>query len=167
MSWSIVFFGKHKGKTLPQIIFNDPDWFFWAVENGVFKNKGPLAREAEGLARRAKTIRIPDAGGKRGLAEYIIHPPTGKFSHMEIVSADQPEHEGSSPTFRAPVIDLSVPRAIARYDKLGCRSLLSSVKYILFGSKSTRMTQQRCEDFFNNPDNFLPPTRRQAKVPKR
>ncbi len=156
MSWSTVYFGKHKGKTLPQIVMSDPDYFFWAVENGVFQNKGPLAREAEEVARKATTIRIPVAEGEECLAEYIIHPPTGKFSHMEIVPADQPDHEGSSPTFRSHVINLSVPRMIAKYDKLGCRSLLSSVKSILFGNESARMTQRRCEAFFDNPDNFLP-----------
>jgi len=30
MAWSTLPFGKHKGKTLPQIVFADPDWFFWA-----------------------------------------------------------------------------------------------------------------------------------------
>jgi len=44
MAWSILPFGKHKGKTLPQIVFTDPDWFFWAMEENVFK--GPLKREA-------------------------------------------------------------------------------------------------------------------------
>ncbi len=156
MSWSPLYFGKHQGKTLPQIVLTDPDWFFWAVENGVFQNKGSLAQEAEEVARKATRIRIPDAEGEERVAEYIIHPPTRKFSHMDIVPADQPGDKGSSPTFRSHVIDLSVPRKIARYDKLGCRSLLSSVKYTLFGNKSARMTKQRCEEFFDNPDNFMP-----------
>jgi hypothetical protein len=158
MSWSVVRFGKHKGKTLPQIIFNDPDWFFWAVEKDAFRNKGPLAREADDLARKATAIRIPGAEGGERLAEYIIHPPTGKFSYMDIIPAGQDVHEGSSPTFRRPVMDLSVPRKIAPFDKLGSRTLLSRVKLELFGSKSARMTQKRCEEFFDNPDNFLFPT---------
>jgi len=36
MTWSILKFGKHKGRTLPQVLFQDPDWFFWAVENDKF-----------------------------------------------------------------------------------------------------------------------------------
>ena len=155
MPWSIVYFSKYKGKTLPQIIFSDPDWFFWAIENAVFQNKGPLALEADDLARKAKAIRIPDTEGDARLAEYIIHRPTGKFSRMDIIPADRKNDRGSSPSFRKPVTDLSVPRMTARYDKLGCRSLLSSVKYILFGRKSVRMTQQRSEEFFDNPNNFL------------
>ena len=39
MKWTVVNFGKFKDKnlTLPQIVLQDPDWFFWAVGEGVFK----------------------------------------------------------------------------------------------------------------------------------
>ena len=101
MPWSAVRFGKHAGKTLPQILFADPDWFFWAVEEAVFKGKGPLEREAADIARKARSIRIPNSTDTNPLeAEYFIHPPTQKFSHMEIVSAAQPQHSGSSPSLR-------------------------------------------------------------------
>jgi hypothetical protein len=29
--WSVLDFGKHKGRTLPWVMFHDPDWFFWAT----------------------------------------------------------------------------------------------------------------------------------------
>ena len=47
MSWSTVPFGKYKGKTLPEIIVCDLDWFFWAVPNLY----GRLAHEALGRTR--------------------------------------------------------------------------------------------------------------------
>lgn len=152
MAWSILPFGKHKGKTLPQIVFTDPDWFFWAMEENVFK--GPLKREAERIDARARAIRIPNNSAGNLEAEYLVHPPTGKFGNMEIVPTRRALHEGSSPAFRKDVIDLSVPRNIASYDKLGCRTLVSSAKSILFGSRTTRMTKERCEAFFDNPANF-------------
>jgi hypothetical protein len=31
MSWSAVPFGKYAGKTLPEIVVRDLDWFFWVV----------------------------------------------------------------------------------------------------------------------------------------
>lgn len=52
------------------------------------------------------------------------------------------------------VIDLSVARQITQYDKLGCKNLISSVKYALFGSSTTRMTRERCETFFDDVTNF-------------
>lgn len=152
MAWSILSFGKHKGKTLPQIVFSDPDWFFWAIENNVFK--GPLRREAERIDARARAIRIPKNTAGDLEAEYFVHPPTGKFGDMEVVPASRPLHQGSSRAFRKDVIDLSVPRKIARYDKLGCRTLVSSAKHVLFGSTSARMTKERCEAFFDNAENF-------------
>ena len=55
MRWSAVPFGKYQGKTLPEIIVRDPDWFFWVVP----KLYGKLADEAQDLARKARTIKIP------------------------------------------------------------------------------------------------------------
>ncbi len=66
MFWTVVPFGKYKGKTLPEIIVRDPDWFFWAVP----KLYGKLADEAEELARRARTIKIPNPHRKRLEVEY-------------------------------------------------------------------------------------------------
>jgi hypothetical protein len=152
MPWSIVNFGKYAGKTLPQIVFTDPDWFFWAVDEGVFK--GSLSREAKEIDARARAIRIPSNNAGNLLAEYAVHAPTGKFANVEIVPASRPPHQGSTPTFRKDVIDLSVPREIAPYDKLGCRNLISSVKLVLFGSKSARMTQERCGAFFDDLTKF-------------
>jgi hypothetical protein len=153
MAWSEVTFGKHRGKTLPQVVFSDPDWFFWAIEENVFKDKGTLAREAAKIDEMSRVIRIPRHEKGRFAAEYVVHPPTGKFARMDIVPTDRPPHEGSSPTFRKSVIDLSVPRSIASYDKFGCKILISCVKSALFG-KGVRMTRQQCEAFFDSADNF-------------
>lgn len=152
MPWSELRFGKHIGKSLPQVIFSDPDWFFWAVEDGVFK--GPTEREAADLSRKARSIRIPGKKGDQLVAEYFMHPPTGRFARMQIVTADTPKRQGSSPAIRKDVIDLSMPRQIAPYDKLGCKILISSVKHALFGNRSARMTRERCENFFETPSNF-------------
>jgi hypothetical protein len=154
MAWSMLTFGKHRGKSLPEVIFTDPDWFFWAVETGVFDNKGALKREASELLNKAKAIRIPNNEANDLVAEYVIHSPTGKLSHMNIVPAQRKHHVGSSPTYRKDVIDLSFTRQIARYDKLGCRALIASAKFVLFGNKSARMTRARCDEFFNSAKNF-------------
>ena len=58
MAWTVVQFGKYRGKTLPQIIFTDPDWFFWAVENDTFKSAA-LKAEASDIRRKATRIKIP------------------------------------------------------------------------------------------------------------
>ena len=154
MSWSVVGFGKHKGKTLPQIVFSDPDWFFWAMENKVFAGKGSLDTEAVKINELSRKIQIKN-NSKGGLqVEYLIHQPTGKFAHFDIVSDEIPLHQGGSPAFRLNVIDMSVPRQIAQYDKFGCKSLLSSIKTHVFGNSKKRLTKKLAEEFFDDASNF-------------
>jgi hypothetical protein len=66
MIWTTVKFGKYSGKTLPQIVLTDPNWFFWAADILY----GPLATEAETLKRRARGIRIPKPKPKKWEIEY-------------------------------------------------------------------------------------------------
>ncbi len=154
MSWSKIYFGKHKGKTLPQVVFSDPDWFFWAIDDGVFDGKGALKIEAKEIYKKATSIRIPEEGNEELVAEYGLRPSNGTFCDLEIVPKSRPPHEGSTRTFRLPVIDLSVPRRIKDYDKLGCRLLISTAKFYLFGDSKRKMTKKRCEEFFSDDSNF-------------
>lgn len=156
MPWSIVGFSRHKGKTLPQIIFSDPDWFFWAFEKEVFKNKGSLDTEAHEVHRKARRIRIPNNDNGGLVIEYIFQESTGTFSHF---STENFSHFKVVPSSSRPsgkkYIDMSVPRQTAHYDKLGYRYLLSSLKYHVFRNKSVRMTKKKCEDFFDDSSNFI------------
>lgn len=155
MNWSTLRFGKYEGKTLPQVLFTDPDWFFWAVSENAFEKQGKkISQEAADLNKKAKNIRIPQNGPEKMVAEYAIHHPTKKFSHMELVPFTRPKHVGSTSTFRSNSIDMSIPRKIAAYDKLGGKHLISNIKYYLFGSKSYRMTKDKCEAFFADDNNF-------------
>ncbi|MDD3107235.1 MAG: hypothetical protein PHP65_05510 [Bacilli bacterium] len=155
MSWSIVKFGKYSSKTLPQIICTDPDWFFWAVENDIFNNKGKLYEEANKINYLSRNIKIPDNEECKYEVEYFIHTSTGKFSHFEIIPHNKPQHRGSSPSFRLKVIDMSTPRKIVPYDKLGCKILLASLKESIFGNSKIRFNKKICEDFFSDSTNFV------------
>jgi hypothetical protein len=89
------------------------------------------------------------------VAEYGIHPSTHKFADLEVVPESRPPHVGSTPTFRRDVFDLSVPRQIAEYDKLGGSLLVSALKYYLFQNSKIRLTKKLCEEFFENDSNFV------------
>lgn len=157
MSWTEVAIGKFKdnSKTLPQILFSDPDWFFWAVETGIFQNRPRLHAEAADLQRKATHIRVPQKdAAERQVVEHYIHAPTMKYSHFIVVPESKPSHTGSSPSMRADVIDMSFPRKIAKFDKTGCKLLIDSLKQTYFGSKSKRMTKALCEQFFDDGGNF-------------
>lgn len=157
MPWTPVTFGKHrdKRKTLPQLLFFDPDWFFYCYENGYFENQGLLRDQAEIIYIRARNIRIRENEGRRMVAEYFIHRPTNKFGTLQIVPENQSEHIGSSATYRRNVIDLNFPRQFSNYDKLGYKNFLSDLKLYLFDNRRKRMTKEICEDFFNNDENFV------------
>jgi hypothetical protein len=66
MSWSVVPFGKYEGKTFPEIIVRDPDWFFWVLP----KLYGRLGTEARDLARKARSIKIPKRHRRKFVVEY-------------------------------------------------------------------------------------------------
>ena len=152
MSWTEIYWScRYKGKTLPQVLFSDPDWFFFMVERGNFNNKGVLADEAMEFDRKACNIKIPQREGKNLVAEYYVHQPTGKFQDMRLVPRSQESHRGS---IRSNVIDLSVPRQISNCDKQGYRGLIRDVKFHIFGSPRYQMTKARCESFFDNDNNF-------------
>jgi hypothetical protein len=77
--------GRYPRMTLPEVVFRDHDWFFWACEAGVFR--GPLADEAVVVAERARRIRIPQSGEEPLVAEYAISRRTGEFAGLELVPA--------------------------------------------------------------------------------
>ncbi len=147
MVWTPLKTGKYKGRTFPEIVFIDPDWFFWAYEQCEFA--GDLAREATDVYLKAKSIRIPE--GK--VVEYVKHRPSGKFAYARIVDIDSPYNRDKA--IRRPCLDLSVPRALASYDKSGGKVLVRQIKQICFGSSKYRLTRERAETFFGNNDNFL------------
>jgi hypothetical protein len=122
------------------------------IENRNFENKGSIAEEASELDWKARHILIPDNAQNNLVAEYTLYPSNYSFGCLKIVPRSQEVHLRSD---RKDVIDLAYPRQFKSYDKLGCRLLLSTLKYILFGSSSCRMTRERCEAFFENDDKFV------------
>jgi hypothetical protein len=153
MNWTPLNFGEYKGKTLPQVMFKDPDWFFWGFEKGAFS--GSLKKEAQTIYARATSIRIPDKDGRKMLAHYIIHRPDGSFGTIALV-----EDLGSKFTYPSimivkNVIDMRFPRSLKNYDKLGYKNLIIKIKAIVFGDSNVWMTKKKCEAFFNNDDNFV------------
>ena len=140
--WPRLGRGKHKNKSLGQVVFADPDWFYWSLEQSVYHGDEALA--AEELGRRARRIRI------RGdlVADYVADE-LGRFVELQLVPPAWP-----SSSLRLGHIDLSVPRAFAEFDKTGNKILINAVKGHLFGDPCYRMTRGRCRDFFMDPANF-------------
>jgi hypothetical protein len=155
--WALLEFGKHVGKTLPQILFTDPDWFFWAFEEDAFACQDWITvDEVERIQRRAKSIRIPSRYGPGLAVEYIISE--GRFEGLRLTPADAVVGGGINRTsYLKSVFDMSVPRKWRGYDKSGMRTMLRDLKEILFGDPSRRMNRRRCEEFFDDVGRFRNP----------
>jgi hypothetical protein len=153
IKWTVVNFGKFADKhmTLPQIILNDPDWFWYMVERKAFT--GTLASEAADIAARARKVRIPGKSPKRWkVLNYLT--PEGAFSHFEVIEAQTACDRVSAKTRVTDFIDLSLPHRLKSYDKKGGKRLIKGLKYQLYGRTNVRLTKRRCEEFFADPGNL-------------
>lgn len=157
MIWTVLNFGKHKGNSLPQIMFTDPHWFYSAFEDGTFDDRGDLRAEADDIFYKSTTIKIPQKGKETLVAEYRIHAEPQNSIGFKFVDQGRLLSECTSTVFRRFVIDLSIPGKIDGYNKLGYKIFLMNLKYYLFGSEKIKLTKERCEEFFNNNDNFYLP----------
>jgi hypothetical protein len=146
MQWTVVPFGKYEGKTLPEIIVRDLDWFFWALP----KLYGKLADEAQTLARKARAIRVPKSDKGKLEVEYR-YELGGRFCGFSFVEADNPNY--TRWTTRLPYLDLT--RALrGKYDKRAGRIMIQDFRIHYFG-KHKRLTKDRCEKFFSNDRKFI------------
>jgi hypothetical protein len=151
--WTALKFGRYWGRTLPWLLWHDPDYFFWGYEEGVFRDD--LLREAEELYWKATHILPPKPYPEGTLVEYIVHPSDGKFCGLNLVEEANGFHiRSANAVLHDPLIDLSVPRGFAIYDKKGYRLFVRTLKFHLFGSSTHRMTERRCCEFFEDETNF-------------
>jgi hypothetical protein len=151
MSYSDVLdFGKHYRLTLSQVMFRDPDYFFWAYESGVLASHGYASRAAE-IFERATHIRIPKVGPEPWVAEYAVRG--GRLWAVEVVPVSQ-YRDFSAP--RLPWLDLSYARGLCGgKDKTGAELIVRAVKLAWYGDPSERMDRKKCDDFFRSDEHFV------------
>lgn len=146
MRWSVLSFGKYQGKSLPEIVVRDLDWFFWMQP----KLYNRIGEEARNLRRKAKGIKIPGASGKNLEVEYR-YEFGDRFCGFGIVEASDARYSRWS--IRLPYLDLSWPFR-RNYDKRAGRLLMRDFRFHYFG-KNRRLTKERIETFFSNSRNFI------------
>jgi hypothetical protein len=144
--WTKLHFGKHAGRTLPQVILSDPNWFFWAVSKDVLV--GQLGIEAEALERRARNIRIPKPKPKEWEIEYRFDHDL-RFLGFGFVKANCIFHAAYSSYL--PHLDLAYVRRGHIHDIRDCRQLISDVRRLYF--QGLNLTKKRCESFFDDERN--------------
>jgi hypothetical protein len=162
MIWTLLKFSKHEGKTLPEVLFCDPGWFFWAVEKQVFKSKNYVA-EARQLNKKARAILLPKPDGYDYVVEYDYRDDDNRFIDFKIVEKNQPANQRPCKCIRKKFIDFSVVYQLDPRDDKGYEIFLETFKRYYFGDGSYQMTKQDCEHFFESEENFALRKRSKAK----
>jgi hypothetical protein len=145
--WKRLPFGKHKGKTLPQVICVDPSWFLWAVRESVFKYRHD--HEVAILDRRIRGIKISKQHPEKWVVEYS-YDSDRRFMEFDIVRrTDEPYLKHKS---QSACLDLSLVQV--RYAR-EWRNFIRDFRKHFFGGKN--LTKKRCERFFSDRSHFASP----------
>src|SRR6266850_1357022 len=85
VNWKPLSGGKHVGNTLPQVLLQDPNYFFCYYEPG--GDFFGLAHQAEIIATRAKNMLIPSCASGEQIVIYSVsaYDPK-KFGGVTLVS---------------------------------------------------------------------------------
>jgi hypothetical protein len=81
--WAPITFGPHKGKTLPQVFFADPDYFIRMHDEGRFS--GRLSNDAECIYERATRIRPPGKDPRLWEFAIIAEIESQQFRRLVII----------------------------------------------------------------------------------
>jgi hypothetical protein len=148
---TVLHFGKNQGKTLVDTVFSDPAWYLWAIDRGVFHDRGGpgLQIEAETIWLKARNIRKPREYPDGWQVAYYYQGWNHKFGDLRVVANGRYEDHADLKD----VLDLGHVCEIGCRDGLGNKILIKAIKRVLFG-ENTKVTSKRLEAFFADPANF-------------
>lgn len=142
--------GKYAGLEMrpAELVFRSPGYFFWAVENRIFK--GELSFQAWEISQKARHIKPPN---KRGaLDQFDIHlDKEGRFTDYEVVPRGQ-ELSDDPRILRVRHLDLSLLSNSGPEPDAATEKLLRKIRRnFLPKGKLNRWVYQ---DFFNDLTKF-------------
>jgi len=149
MTWTPLRFGKHEGKTLPQIVLSDADYFYWGLGKGLFR--GRQDEEAAEIAAKSCCIKIPKPVPKNWRIQYQF-TYDDKYAGFSIIDEKSAAHSPENSKISTH-LDLSLPRRMKKYDKFGNELMLGDFRDYYFDGAS--LTKDRAERFFYDDRNFL------------
>jgi hypothetical protein len=149
VTWTPLPAGPHAGKTLPEVLFQDPDFVFDGVEHGRFE--GELMEQARRVLLLSTCIRPSrDAREVTVLYHLSAHRPH-QFSGVSVVAKDDPRLAEYHAAAGSAFLDLLMVRCLAPEDKTALRGLVQRVLFTHFGDPNAALTRDQAEDFFNDP----------------
>jgi hypothetical protein len=157
----ILNFGKHEGKSIEWLFFNDPGYVEWIIKKEICNDSSKFSPSMKvrftELVRRASNLIIPGlcpwCKKKPITRMFLTKHTSGGLARVDFDCEDcQPLGSSQTAYFKASFFS---PDYFRNYDKFGAKELTKAIKFAYFGESSYRMTQKRMEDFFNNKSNFV------------
>lgn len=150
MNWSKINFGTNKkvlNKTLPQIMFIDPDWFYTQYEYKDSFLRKKFGAQAEMIYKRSRNIKPLTGhyikyflfcdGTSDGFAPIAINDAETKFKEcIETgIYCQNVEMFDSQQFMILKRLDIRYPKSLQDYDKKSCKIFVNEVKDYLNLSK--------------------------------
>ncbi len=148
-NWPKIGFGKYYDNTLPQILLNDPGWFFLMLND-----RRTWDRFFEGvneLAYKACNIKIPNADPETRKIIWRSNLADGRDA-FRIIGPEEPIIDYG---FVMSHLDLSWPRRWVCYDIASSAAVSAAVRKNYF--EGAELTADRCNAFFSDNENFVLP----------
>ncbi len=154
-------FGKHEGKSLEWLFFNDPAYVEFIIKKGIHNDASKFSALARDrfiiLVRRASHLIIPGRCSwckKKPITRmFLTQHISGGLARVDFDCEDcYPMGSSYSSSLKS---SFFTPDLYRNYDKFGARELIKAIKYAYFGDSTYRMTQGRMENFFDNPSFFV------------
>ena len=148
MTWTPVNFGEYEGDTLPQIVLDDPHWFFRAMEEKKFH--GDLKKEAEEVRKKATRVKI---FGLRMKKSWRVHYCEGFPPSVCLINLAHYSRGTEWSGYFLKYFDLSAFKS-----KRGADIILKALKKNWFGD--VVLTKEQCEEFFDYDTFFDVPSKK-------
>lgn len=160
--------GKHQGKTLEWILFHDSGYISYILQKEIDKQLPPQLRlRFYDLVKRASHLKVPglcrSCGTKPITRMFLVNHISGGLGDVVFCCG---QCEPTERPFSEPMIPSFLRGDYFRnYDKTGNKILIKAIKLSYFGNPSVKMSQERMEEFFDNPDNFMPMQESVLRIP--
>jgi len=160
-SWSFFDYYPSRRLTLPYLMLNEP-FMFWLMfqvmtcgDPDVKPAFQAKAGEAMEVFQKACRIRMPTANSKKQLVQHE-YKDRARYNGFKVVDPECAGRlrENISQLIVDDVIDFSVITPIPGKKQRDAQRWLESFYTIFGGDKRDRWTDDRCQHFFNDADNF-------------
>ena len=148
--WTPIDFGKYEGLTIPELIFLDASYFYWALTSNLFKNM--LQLEAVVVESRLRHIKVPKAVAVPSV--FVIRLKNDVFEDFAIVEKSIASRKKSNNVRITSCLDFSL---VSRPDHATDRArqvMIDKIKYHFFEKDSDRLKPRDYEQFLGDPDKF-------------